>query len=272
MVAWGLTRQPLGHLDRFEFSEPCPQILCLQPANRFTNYNENTSQQSGSPSNVNIIDFFPTIQKTDTVPVPLIKCISIQQAKVDIRPLRCRYWNRFPINKINPDYPATILEELEMSVLYLGVLRIRTHFFGFGSTHFFSDSDSVSDPYTNILSRNFLKWCLSLLLYVFWNLYASEKSFPTDKLTFILYQVFDLRFSTIFFILQQCLDPNPIQIRTFFRIRIQPKYSEYFVLGSTTLVPVPGHIWLKADDSSAHILHLLDQQGRVTHRTWHARA
>jgi hypothetical protein len=50
-------------------------------------------------------------------------------------------------------------------------------FFGFGSTHFFSDSD----PYTNILTRNFLKWCLSLLLYVLWNLYDREKSFPTEK-------------------------------------------------------------------------------------------
>jgi hypothetical protein len=70
--------------------------------------------------------------------------------------------------------------------------RIRIH-------TFFSDSD----PYTNILTRNFLKWCLSFF-FVFWNLYDREKSFPTEKFTFFLFQVFDLPFFTKFVILQQC--------------------------------------------------------------------
>jgi hypothetical protein len=80
-------------------------------------------------------------------------------------------------------------------------------FFGFGSTNFLSDS--VTDTYTSILTRNFLKYCLSLLIYVFWNLYDREKSFPTEKLMFFLFQLFDQRFFTQICILQQCLDPNP---------------------------------------------------------------
>jgi hypothetical protein len=52
-------------------------------------------------------------------------------------------------------------------------------FFLDSDPQFFLDSDS--NPYTNILTQNFLKWCLSLLLYVFWNLYDREKSFPTEK-------------------------------------------------------------------------------------------
>ena len=34
---------------------------------------------------------------------------------------------------------------------------------------------------------------------------------------------------------------------------------------------LPGHVGLKADHGSAHILHLLDQEGRVADRTGHAR-
>jgi hypothetical protein len=108
------------------------------------------------------------------------------------------------------------------------------NFFGFGfrSTNFFSDSDL----YTYILTRNLLKWCLSLLFYVFWNLYYREKSFLIEKPTFIpLSRVWSAIFHTQKknFILQQCLDPNPNP--NFFRIRIQPKYSDYFGFGSTTL-------------------------------------
>jgi hypothetical protein len=85
------------------------------------------------------------------------------------------------------------------------VLWIRTHFFGFGSTNlFYSASVLDSDPYTNILTRNFLKW------------YHREKSFPIEKLTFFLFKVFDLQIFTKFFILQQRLDPNPNPNPNFF--------------------------------------------------------
>jgi hypothetical protein len=83
----------------------------------------------------------------------------------------------------------------DLCTMYLiPVLWIRTHFFRI--PNFFSDS--VSDSYTNILTRFFLK-CLSLILFVFWNLYDREKSVPTDKRTFFfVFQVFDLRFFTHF--------------------------------------------------------------------------
>jgi hypothetical protein len=50
--------------------------------------------------------------------------------------------------------------------------------------HIFSDSVSDSNPYPNILARNFLKLCLSLLSEAFWNLYDRDKSFPNEKRTF----------------------------------------------------------------------------------------
>jgi hypothetical protein len=61
------------------------------------------------------------------------------------------------------------------------VLWIRTHFFRIWIRKFFF-SDSVSDLYTNILNRNCINCCFSLLLHVFWNLYDRETSFPTEKL------------------------------------------------------------------------------------------
>jgi hypothetical protein len=67
-----------------------------------------------------------------------------------------------------------------------------------------------------------------------------EKNVQIIKLTgtFFLFEVFYLQFFTNIFILQQCLDPNlnPNPNPNFFRIRIQPKYSDSFVFGSTTLV------------------------------------
>jgi hypothetical protein len=74
---------------------------------------------------------------------------------------------------------------------------------------FFLDSVSDSDPCTNSLTRNFFKWCPSLLSCVFWNLYDREKSFPTEKRRFFPFRVFDLRYFNKIFILQQCLDQNP---------------------------------------------------------------
>jgi hypothetical protein len=56
-----------------------------------------------------------------------------------------------------------------------------------------------------------------------------------EKHKIFLFQVFDFLFFTKMFILQQCLNPNPYPNPNFFRIRIQPKYSDYFGFGSTTL-------------------------------------
>jgi hypothetical protein len=53
---------------------------------------------------------------------------------------------------------------------------------------------------------------------------TTEKSFPTEKLTFI--SLSSVRFTIFHKNLQQCLDPNPNP--NFFRIRIQPKYSDSF--------------------------------------------
>jgi hypothetical protein len=117
-------------------------------------------------------------------------------------------------------------------------IRIRIHkFFPDSNSDSVSDSDSNSDlvsdsdPYSNILTRIFFKWCLSLLLYVFWNLYDREKSFPTEKLTFFLSSVLYAIFHKNYYF-TQCLDPNsnpnpnffsdsdPAKIFGFFRIRI----------------------------------------------------
>jgi hypothetical protein len=93
---------------------------------------------------------------------------------------------------------------------------------------FFSDSD----PYAYILTRNFLKWCLSLLSYVFWNLYDREKSFPTEKRTFFSFLSvwFAIFRNTFYFKTVPGSESESI-----FRIRIQPKYSDSFEFGSITL-------------------------------------
>jgi hypothetical protein len=44
---------------------------------------------------------------------------------------------------------------------------------------------------------------------VFWNLYIREKIVLIEKHIIFFIQVFDLRFFTHIFVLQQCLDPNP---------------------------------------------------------------
>jgi hypothetical protein len=59
-------------------------------------------------------------------------------------------------------------------------------FFSNSDPHFLFYSDTDSDSNPNILSRHFFKWCLSLLSYVFWNLYDIEKSFLTEKCRFFL--------------------------------------------------------------------------------------
>jgi hypothetical protein len=112
------------------------------------------------------------------------------------------------------------------SVLWNHLFRIRIH------QKICSDSDT--DPWTNILARNLSKWCPSLFSYVFWNLYVREKHFPIEKL-FVLFQVFICDF--VQFFLQQCLDlnPYPIPIRFFVRIRIRLKLTDSFGPGSTRL-------------------------------------
>jgi hypothetical protein len=66
----------------------------------------------------------------------------------------------------------------------------------------------------------------------------TEKKFCHRKnLQFVLFQVFNLRFFGIIFILKQdldqYLDPNP----NFFFIRIRPKPSDSVGFGSTTVIP-----------------------------------
>jgi hypothetical protein len=79
-------------------------------------------------------------------------------------------------------------------------------FFLFGSTIF---SDSDKDPNIKILARNLLKWCLSLLSCVLWNLYDRGKSFPTEIYTIFSHS--SVGYAIVhkkIFVLQQCLDPN----------------------------------------------------------------
>jgi hypothetical protein len=65
-----------------------------------------------------------------------------------------------------------------------------------------------------------------------------RKKFSIEKNKIFLFQVFDFWFFKKIFILQQCRNPNPYPNNNFFRIRIQPKHSDYFGFGSTTLLDV----------------------------------
>jgi hypothetical protein len=68
---------------------------------------------------------------------------------------------------------------------------------------------------------------------------SEKKNFSMEKHEIFLLQVFDFLFFTQIFILQQCLNPNPYPNPNFFfiwiRIQIQPKHSDYFGFGATTL-------------------------------------
>jgi ankyrin repeat protein len=94
-------------------------------------------------------------------------------------------------------------EDVSYPFLY-AVLWIRIHFFRIRIQNFFSNLD----PYTNILTRNFLKWCVSLLSYtvpMFWNLYDREKGFPPEKHMFMLFELFDMRLFTFLFLFYNSL-------------------------------------------------------------------
>jgi hypothetical protein len=94
------------------------------------------------------------------------------------------------------------------------VFLIQKDFFLFGSTILLADSET--DP--NILTRDFSKWCLSILSYVFWILYARKKTFIEKSVWFF----------TQIFISQQCQVLNP----NFFP---DPAKTFGFCFGSTTL-------------------------------------
>jgi hypothetical protein len=92
------------------------------------------------------------------------------------------------------------------------VLWIRTLFFGVGSTNFFSDSDSVSDsdPYTNILTRNFFKMApLIAFICVLESVRQRKKFSNWNTYVLSLSSVWSAIFHTKNFTLQQSLDPNP---------------------------------------------------------------
>jgi hypothetical protein len=69
---------------------------------------------------------------------------------------------------------------------------------------------------------------------------SEEKNFPIEKHNIFLFQVFDLQFFTRFFILTTV---SGFESELFLlRIRIQPKLSDSFGFGSTTL-----SIWFRFD-------------------------
>jgi hypothetical protein len=110
--------------------------------------------------------------------------------------------------------------------------------------HFFSDSNLqifFGFGYGVRSTRNWLKWCLSMLSYryVFWNLYDRGKSFPTEKSTlFSLSNVWSANFSNSFYFTAMSVSEAGIRIQTFFRILIRPKLTDSFGFrfGSTTLI------------------------------------
>jgi hypothetical protein len=121
------------------------------------------------------------------------------------------------------------------------VLWIHTHFFGFGlGSTFFSDSNSVSDSdsYTNILNRNFLKWCLSLLLlYMCTGICTTEKKvFHLKNLRFSLSSVWYAIFHKKFVFYNSVWIRIQIEIRTFFSDSDPAKIFEFFRIRSTTLL------------------------------------
>jgi hypothetical protein len=109
----------------------------------------------------------------------------------------------------------TITRYNQIKMFYKSVLCIRTNFLGIRiHTKFFSDSDT-----DHMCSRT----CTS-----------EKKILLIEEHKILLFQVFDLRFFTQIFILQQC--PNPYPNPNFFRFRIPPKLLDYFGFGSTTLL------------------------------------
>jgi hypothetical protein len=80
---------------------------------------------------------------------------------------------------------------------------------------------------------------------VFWNLYDREKSVQLKN--FFLFQVFDLRFFTNFFILQQCSDPNPnpnlfVGFGSSQNIRIHSDSDPQHFLQVLALISRAGHV------------------------------
>jgi hypothetical protein len=115
--------------------------------------------------------------------------------------------------------------------------------FGFESTHFCSDSDT--DLNTNILTRDFLKWCLSLLSYAIWNLYDrgkvfQQKNIPVPGRFFSLSSVGSAIFHNFCFATVADPNSNP----TFFGFGSGQTYrADCFGFGSTTLAL--SHVYLR---------------------------
>jgi hypothetical protein len=80
--------------------------------------------------------------------------------------------------------------------------RIRIHKFFFGFGYGFGFLDSYFDP-------KFFQMVLLIAFICVLEPVRQRQNFPIEKHNFFLFQVFDLRFFTRFFILQQCPDPDP---------------------------------------------------------------
>jgi hypothetical protein len=105
-------------------------------------------------------------------------------------------------------------------------------FFGFGSTNFFR---------IRIRILRLIFWPQIFLNVASNCFHMCSGTCTSEKKIIFLFQVFDLRFLTQIFILQQCLDPNPYPNPNFFRIRIQQKLLDSFGFGSTTLLQTISH-------------------------------